>query len=63
MKLNNTDEFETLFLKLLGDRELVSKDEIMRYSDIAIQAKNIHNSRIVPTREDLVSLYSRSLQA
>ena len=61
MKLNSMDEFETLFLKLLGEREQISEEEIIKYSNIAIQAKNINNSRIIPTKEDLVMLYSRSL--
>ncbi len=63
MKLDTLEEFENLFQVLLGDREQLNEDEIIQYSGIAIQAKNIQNSRIIPTREDLIGLYSRSLKA
>jgi alcohol dehydrogenase class IV len=62
MGQDSIDEFETLFLKLLGDREEITTMELEKYAGIAIQAKNISNSKIVPTKEDLINIYSRSLQ-
>ena len=61
MGLDTLDEFEMLFLKLLEDQEFATIDEIEKYSDIAINAKNILNSRVIPTKDDLIVIYYRSL--
>lgn len=61
MGFGNMNEFEALILGLLGDRESISENEVERYSTIAIQAKNIPNSIIVPQKEDIIYIYTRSL--
>lgn len=61
MGLNTMDEFETLFLRLLGERETVTPDEIERFSTIAANSKNVRNSRIVPEKDDIIRMYERSL--
>jgi alcohol dehydrogenase class IV len=61
MEMETTDEFETFFLHLLGEREKLTMDEIERFAGIAIQAKNIVNSRVVPDKEDIIQVYTRSL--
>lgn len=61
MKLNSLDELEMVFLNLLKDRDTVTIDEINKYVSIAMNAKNIINSRTIPTKEDLTQIYSRSL--
>lgn len=60
MNLDSIAEMDSLFRRLLGDRERLSEEEIAQFADIAIRAKNILNSRIAPTREDLVLLYRQS---
>ncbi len=56
------DEFEAIFLKLLGEREEITQKELERYTTIAAQAKNVLNSRVTPTREDIEYIYTRSLK-
>jgi alcohol dehydrogenase class IV len=62
MGLNTIDEFEALFLRLLGNRERITEKELERYTSITMQAKNIHNSKVVPSKEDISNIFSRSLQ-
>jgi alcohol dehydrogenase class IV len=62
MELNSADEFEALFLSLLGEHEQITEKEIERYTGITLQSKNISNSKVIPSKEDIVSIYSRSLQ-
>lgn len=63
MGLETIDEFEALFLRLLGERETISEQEIERFTSIAINARNIMNSRVVPDRQDLVQIFTRSMQS
>ena len=55
------DELEAIFLRLLGDREQITAKELERYTAIASQAKNVTNSRVIPTKEDIESIFARSL--
>lgn len=55
------DEFEAMFLRLLGDREQITAKELERYTTIAFQAKNVTNSKVIPTKDDIESIYARSL--
>jgi alcohol dehydrogenase class IV len=56
------DEFEAIFLRLLGEREEITQKELERYTTIAAQAKNVLNSKVTPTREDMEYIYTRSLK-
>lgn len=56
------DELEAIFLRLLGEREEVTQKEVERFIAIAAQAKNVSNSKVTPTREDMESIYTRSLK-
>jgi alcohol dehydrogenase class IV len=62
MGLETADEFEALFLRLLGEREQITEKELERYTGIALQSKSITNSKVIPTKEDIINIYSRSLQ-
>ncbi len=62
MGLETIDEFEATFLRLIGEREQVTELELERYAGIAINAKNVVNSKVVPNKEDIVNIYHRSLQ-
>jgi hypothetical protein len=59
--VTSLDEFEAIFLRLLGDREQITAKELERYTAIASQAKNVTNSRVIPTKEDIESIFARSL--
>ncbi len=61
MSLSSLDDLEALFLRLLGERERITVQDIEKYAGIAIKAKNILNSKVVPEREDLIRMYERSL--
>jgi alcohol dehydrogenase class IV len=62
MGVTSMDEFEAIFLRLLGEREQLTQKELERYTAIAIQAKNVANSKVKPSREDIENIYTRSLQ-
>ncbi|HWT75329.1 MAG TPA: iron-containing alcohol dehydrogenase family protein [Mobilitalea sp.] len=62
MGLKTIDEFEALFLRLLGEREQMSEKELERFAGIAVNAKNVLNSKVIPTKDDIINIYSRSLQ-
>ena len=61
MSFSSLDDLEALFLRLLGDRERITGQEIEKYAGIAIKAKNILNSKVKPEKEDLIQMYERSL--
>lgn len=60
--LASMDELEAIFLRLLGEREEITHKEVERFITIAAQAKNVMNSKVTPTREDMESIYTRSLK-
>ncbi len=62
MGLESIDEFETLFLRLIGEREYISAKELERFTELASIAKNISNSKVVPTKEDIYNIFFRSMQ-
>ena len=62
MGLETIDEFETLFLRLLGEREGITEKDLERFAGIAINSKSLTNTKVVPTKEELIQIFSRSLQ-
>lgn len=61
MDLKTVDEFETLFLRLVGDRETISLKELERFTEVSVKAKSISNSKVIPEKEDIYNIYYRSL--
>ena len=59
--VTSLDEFEAILLRLLGAREQITAKELERFTAIAFQAKNVTNSRVIPTKEDIESIFARSL--
>lgn len=53
--------FRQLLDRLLGPRERLSPEEITQFARTAIQARNIANTLVVPTLQDLQALYAASL--
>lgn len=61
MKLSGVDSFEELMNGLLGKKEEFSSEEIIQYSKIAIEAKNVANCIVKPEEEDIRKMFRRSL--
>ena len=61
MSFSSLDDLEALFLRLLGERERITGQDIEKFAGIAIKAKNILNSKVKPEKEDLIQMYERSL--
>lgn len=62
MGMKSVDEFEALFLRLTGEHESITDKEVERFASIAITARNISNSRIIPSKNDVYQMYGRSLR-
>jgi alcohol dehydrogenase class IV len=62
MGIESIDEFETIFLELTGEHESVTMKDVERFTEIASAARNVSNSKAVPTKDDILNLYIRSLQ-
>ncbi len=63
MNLSSVEDFKGLMNRLLGEKEKICAQEISGYSKMAIQTKNIANSIVKPTEEELMEIYRASLQA
>ena len=61
MSLNSVDELKTWLADLLGEKEVVTKEEIEKFASIAIKAKNIANCPVKVTEEQLVGIYTKSM--
>lgn len=60
MGLANTAAFRDVIDRLLGEKETITDEEFRKFSDIAIQAKNIPGCLVVPTAENLYQMYVES---
>jgi alcohol dehydrogenase class IV len=60
MKLSSVDEFSGVLDELLGEKEIISNEEIETFAAIAINAKNILNCAVIPGKEDLIDIYKVS---
>ncbi len=62
MGMRTIDEFEALFLGLIGEEEKITAKDLELFTEISSKAKSIPNSKVVPLKEDIYNLYARSLQ-
>lgn len=62
MQVKDVDALKTFVDSLLGPKETITAKEILSFSQKAMQTKNIANSRVEPTQEDIKAVYSASLQ-
>lgn len=62
MGLNTLDDFEALFLGLIGEREQITGKELDCFTGISINARSVSNSKVIPTKEDIYNIFSRGLQ-
>ena len=60
MNFSEAEQFLELLKKLLGEKEEISSEEIKQYSKRAIQTKNIANSAVKPTEEDINKMFTLS---
>jgi alcohol dehydrogenase class IV len=60
MKMKSVDVLADEIAGLLGEREELSEEEIVKFSSIAIQAWSIKNSPVVPSESDLIDIYTAS---
>ena len=60
MKLASIEAFEDWMDELLGEKEMLTLEEIEEFSEIAMKAKNIPNCKVVPTLEDVKKVYINS---
>ncbi|NTV78829.1 MAG: iron-containing alcohol dehydrogenase [Clostridiales bacterium] len=60
MNCSSVSEYKGIMDRLLGQKETITQEEIEQYSKIAIKAKNIPNSVVVPTQEDLIQIFQKS---
>lgn len=61
LNFSEAEQLRDLLSKLLGEREAISPEEIEQYSQRTAQAKNIANSVVKPTEEEINLMYTRSL--
>lgn len=62
MNLPDVDSFQELMNSLLGRKEEISPEEILQYSEITMRAKNVANSIVIPTEEEVRVMFERSLE-
>ncbi|GAU09301.1 iron-containing alcohol dehydrogenase family protein [Desulfoplanes formicivorans] len=62
MQVKDVDAFQTFLDRLLGSKETITREEILSFSQKAMHTKNIANSRVEPTQEDIKAMYLASLQ-
>ncbi len=60
MGFMSVDAFRNTMNELLGEKEKLTKQEIADYSKIAVKAKNIGNTIVPPTEQDIASMYEAS---
>jgi alcohol dehydrogenase class IV len=61
MGLKNLDEFEAIMDALLGQREKISGEELEKYAEASINAKNITNTGIRPNKAELLAILRGSV--
>ncbi len=56
----SVEAFKSTMHELLGEKEKVTTQEIQKFSEITIKAKNIGNTIIPPTQNDIIDMYAAS---
>ena len=60
MGFMSVDAFRNTMNELLGEKEKFTKPELASYAKIAVKVKNIGNTIVLPTEQDIVSIYEAS---
>lgn len=61
MGYKTVQEFKNTLNELLGERESLGKEEVEKYAAIAAKSKNVSNSIVIPSKEDLICILSEAL--
>ena len=61
MNFSEAEQFRELLNQLLGEKEEISSEEILQFSKMASQTKNIANCVVKPTEDDLRAMLALSL--
>jgi len=62
MDMHKLEDFKELMDSLLGERETLSEDEILLFTETAKGAKNISNTAPYPGKEEIIEIYRKSLK-
>ena len=60
LNFSEAEQVRELVNKLLGEKEGISSEEIKKYSKMAVQTKNIANSVVKPTEEEIKTMFTQS---
>ena len=60
--LKSIDEFKLLLEDLLGEKECITKEEIEKFSSMALATRNIANSAVKPCVDEVANIYFKSLR-
>jgi len=58
LKMNSLSGLKFIFEKLLGEKEIISGDEISRFAKKAMASKNLGNCAVVPNEADVLAILS-----
>ena len=61
MGLLSVQTFKNKMIELLGEKETITDKEIQKYSEIAIKTKNIGNTIVPPSKNDIIGMYEASV--
>lgn len=63
MNVRSVEEYIEIMNQLFGEKEKLSPEEILKYSEMAISTKNINNCIVKPKEYDLIEMYSVSFSS
>lgn len=58
---STTEKMKEIFIELLGQNRILTKDEISEYAERTVSAKSVANTVPVPALEDIEELYRKSV--
>lgn len=59
-KMSSIDDFRRALDDLLGEKETLTADEVEKFTDISVHAKNIANCAVRPTACEIAMIYKKS---
>jgi len=58
LKMNSLSGLKFMLEKLLGEKEIISREELVSFAKKAITSKNLNNCVVVPDENDVLSIFS-----
>lgn len=56
----SVEAFKSTMNELMGEKEKVTDEEFIKFSEIVIKAKNVGNTIIAPSKNDIINMYAAS---